>query len=223
MNRIVKNVSTGSSVGMDELGRYITPGQRDFIVRQLSGEVEQRSAMLVADARAAAAAILRDAEVAAGAIRAEAHAEGKSAGYSEGHAAAEAECLHLIGLLRRAAEEAEAVRVALLGDVERQTVELALAAAEKVVGEAARSHADLTVSVVRAGIRGAGGRVLRVRVHPDAAEPVQAAVLHIARDAEVIADTAIDIGGCLIDIDGGSIDLSLDAQLSSIRRLLTDE
>lgn len=220
--KLLKGVGAGTAMGADELGRYLSPDQRAALVAQLSGDVEARAAALVADARAAAAAILEEAEAQAEAVRARAHADGFAAGHAAGHAGAVAELAAAATLLRRAAEASEAVRTALLAGIEAQTVALALAVARKVVDAAAEHHAPLAARLVRRGMRAAGGRVLRLRVNPADAEPVTAEVLALGTEVPVLGDSTIEAGGCVIDLDGGTVDLRLGVQLDRIERAMVD-
>ena len=48
-------------------------------------------------------------------------------------------------------------------------------------------------------------------------------VLTIGPGLDVLADGAVALGGCVIDVEHGVIDLSLEAQLDSIRRLFSDD
>lgn len=218
--RLLKGVTTGAVTGADEVSRYLSPTQRAMLVTQLSGDAEARADGLLADARGAAAAILADAEAEAEAIRAQARAEGFAAGHDAGHAAAWAAVEASTALLRQAVEGAAATRKALLEGVEEQAVALALTAARRVVGAAAEGYAGLAAEVVRRGVRAAGGRVLRVRVNPADAEPVTAELLASGTDVPVQPDTAVETGGCVLDLDGGTVDLRLDAQMESIERAL---
>ena len=67
--------------------------------------------------------------------------------------------------------------------------------------------------------------MLRIRVHPDDAEGVKASLIPQQEAALVEADTAVEVGGCIIDVEGGTIDLRLGVQLASIARawLVEDE
>lgn len=221
-NRLLKGVGAGEAVGADELGRYLSADQRQKLITHLSGEVAERAAALIEDARAAAAAILGDAEVQADAVRRQAQNEGFAAGHIEGFAAGQqavmAELEPMAILLREAADGAELVRLTLLEGVEEQAVALAMAAARRVVGAVADTQADLAATVVRNGIRSAGARTMRVRVHPDSAESVTAALLDDGKDVAVQADASVEIGGCMLDIENGTVDLRLATQLESIAR-----
>lgn len=228
MNRLLKGVATGAAVGPDELGRYLSPEQRHYLLARLSADAAAQAAAVVDAARAQAAAILADAEAAAEAVREQARAEGYAAGYAQGHAEgrarAEAELAQAAALVRRAAEAAEAIRLALLMEAEEQAVALALAAARRVVGAAAERHAELAAAVVREGVRSTTGRLLRVRVHPDDVEVVTATLKDAAPDAAglVVPDGAVEAGGCIIDVEGGRVDLRLSVQLEAVERLLAD-
>jgi flagellar assembly protein FliH len=217
--RLIKGVHPGTAIGADELGRYLSPGQRETLVARLTGDVEARAAALVADARATAAAIVGDAESQADTVRRQAYDEG----YAAGQTAALQELEGLVAMVRAAAAAADGIREALLEGVEEQAVALALEAARRVVGAAADSHAGLAATVVREGVRAAGGRVLRVRVNPADLDTV-AAELHAAgRDLPVHEDAAIEVGGCIIDVEGGTVDLRLDAQIEGIADALLGE
>jgi flagellar assembly protein FliH len=225
MNRLLKGVSSGAAVGVDELGRYLSPEQRRRLLARLSADAEARAADALATARAQAAAILADAEAAAAAVREQARATGYAEGYAEGHAAgraqAEAELARAVELVRRVAEAGEALRLALLMEAEGQAVALAVAAARRVVGAAAERHAELAAAVVREGIRSTIGHLLRVRVHPADVDAVSVSLQEAGITAPVVADGAIEAGGCIIDVEGGYIDLRLSVQLEDVERLLT--
>jgi flagellar assembly protein FliH len=225
MNRLLKGISSGAAVGADELGRYLSPEQRRRLLARLSADAEARAADALAAARVQAAAILADAEAAAEAIREQARTDGYAAGYAQGHAEgrahAEAELARTAALLRRAAEAGEAIRLALLMEAEGQAVALAVAAARRVVGAAAEQHAALAAAVVREGLRSTTGRLLRVRVHPGDVEAVSVALQEAGITALAVADRAIEAGGCIIDVEGGCVDLRLSVQLDAVERLLT--
>lgn len=226
-NRLLKGLATGAAVGADELGRYLSPEQRHRLLARLSADAATQAAEVVAAARTQAAAILADAEAAAEAVRAQARAEGYADGYAQGHtegrARAEAELARAAELVRHAAEAAETIRLVLLLEAEKQAVALAVAAARRVVGAAAEHHAELAAAVVREGLHGTTGRLLRVRVHPDDAAAVTVALEESGAAVPVVPDGAIEAGGCIIDVEGGCVDLRLSVQLEAVERLLTGD
>lgn len=222
MRRVVKGAVAGRTVGADEVSRHLTPAQRAALVIELSGEAEERAAALLADARAAAAAILDEAEAEAEAVRARARTEGYTAGHADGRAAAMAELESTAALLRRGAEAGEAIRAALLEGAEEQVVALALTAARRVVDTAADRYADLAAEIVRRGIRAATGRILRIRVNPAEVESVTAEVLRGGVVYPVQPDGAVMIGGCIIDLEGGIVDLRIETQFADVMQAFLD-
>jgi flagellar assembly protein FliH len=208
MRRVMKGATLGPAVGADIVSRYLTAAGREALIAELSGEAEAR------------AAILADAEADAATVRARAHAEGYAAGHAAGEAAARAEMEQAAAMLRQAAEAAEEIRAALLAGTEEQAIALALEAARRVVGAAADGYASLAAEVVRRGIRGVGGRVLRLRVNPRDVDVVTAEVLAGGDDVPVQADAAVEIGGCIVDVEDGTVDLRLGVQLERITRAL---
>lgn len=97
---------------------------------------------------------------------------------------------------------------------------LALAVARRVVGAAAEQHTDLAASLVDGALRSAGNRVLRVHTHPDDVDAVIAALLEAGRDVPVQGSAIVEAGGCMIDVQHGTVDLRLAVQLDSIERAL---
>lgn len=220
--RVIKAAATGEAVGVVGVGRWLATGQRAAMLADLTAEAEVRAAAVLADARSAAASILADAESQADAVHRRAYREGYSEGHAEGseagHAQAMAEVTPLAELLRAATDHAEAVRLALLDGVEEQAVALAMAAARRVVGAAAESYAGLAASAVRQGLRSAPGRVVRVLVNPADVESVSVSLLRDGTQTPVQADDAVSVGGCVISVEGGTVDLTLEAQIESVVR-----
>ncbi len=220
---LLKGVSAGAAVGADELGRYLAPSQRAMLLARLTDEVAGRTDAMVAEARASAEALLRDAQAEADAIRTraqqEGYAAGHAAGYSEARAAALASIQPLTAMIEETAQHTEAARRTLLDGMEEEVLALALLAAQRVVG-AAETHRDLAAGVVREGLRSAPGRVLRIRVNPADVESVTTSLIAEQDALPIHADDTIEIGGCIIHVEGGTIDLRLGTQMESIAALL---
>ena len=219
--RLVRDVGVGEAIGADGLGRYLSPDQRALLVGLLSDDVQAQADDMVARARERAAALIADAEARVDAIRTQAYAEGFVQGQAEGQAEALAAMQPYVDLVETACAEGQLLRGALLDGAEQQTVALALAVARRVVGAAADQFAGLAAEIVRGALRSAGTKVLRIQAHPDDTTAIEAALLDLGRDVPVQGNAAVAVGGCIIDVENGRVDLRLDVQLASIERALT--
>ena len=78
-----------------------------------------------------------------------------------------------------------------------------------------------TARICADALRAASGQeVLAIRVNPGVVDSVRAA-LHGAEEY-VRPDQGIAIGGCIIDLENGTIDATLDARLTLIEAALAD-
>lgn len=224
---LLKGVIAGEAIGADEMGRYLAPEQRALLLARLTDEVTGRTAAIVEEARTTAASLLREAEAEAEAIRTRAQEEGFAAGHTAGYAAGEAAGLAaaepLAALLTEAVTGADAARRLILEGMEEEVLGLALQAAERVVGAAAESHRDLAARTVREGLRAAPGRVLRVRVNPADLESVSTSLVAVDDTLAIHPDGTVEIGGCIIHVEGGTVDLRLSTQMQSVAALLQGE
>jgi flagellar assembly protein FliH len=220
---LLKGIAAGVAVGADEMSRHVPRSKREWLIEQLSAEAELRASALIAEARTVAAAILAEAESTAASVRAQAHAEGfatgQEAGFAEGLTALDG----VAAVVRRAAEEAEAIRAVLLDGAEEQVLELAMLAARQVAGAAAEQHTELAASIVRDGLRATGTRVLRIRVHPEDAGAVTEVVRADDPSITIAPDTAIEAGGCIIDTAGGTVDLRLSTRMARVEQAIRPE
>jgi flagellar biosynthesis/type III secretory pathway protein FliH len=219
--RLVRDAGVGEAVGVDGLGRYLSPDQRALLVGLLSDDVQVQADDIVVRAEARAAALIADAEARVEAVRSEASAAGFAQGYAEGHAASLLAMQPSVDLIQAASAEGQLLRGALLDGAEQQTVALALAVARRIVGAAADQYAGLAAEVVRGALRSAGTKVLRIQANAAEVGAIEAALIDLGRDVPVQSNAAVDVGGCIIDVENGRVDLRLDVQLASIERALT--
>jgi flagellar assembly protein FliH len=182
----------------------------------LGGTAADRSAIILAEARAQAEALRREAQRA-----------GYEAGLAEGRTVADQELLPAKSALehaaRRLAEQLDA-RVELL---ERQAVELAVQLAERVVAAALDVRPDLVLDTIRGVLRAVLERDrLVLEVNPEDLALVQAGVGEIAarlggiRELEVVAEPRVSRGGCVVRTTEGEVDASLGSQLERAREVM---
>lgn len=123
---------------------------------------------------------------------------------------------------------AAAAREARLQELEREALQVALMAAERIVGESIARDPQLGVRMVGelfARVRRATR--VSVRVHPDDAPALERArdQLCAGLDAadpvvEIVIDPDVRRGGCVVHSDVGSLDARLEVQLEALSRAL---
>lgn len=175
-------------------------------------EARAEAARIVASARTDAEAIVASARSAAEGAARDAADAGRIAGRAEAAAAL---------------AEALAIRDRALADAEREVARVALAAAERLVGEALALAPERIASIVGDELaRARRAREVTVRVHPDDAPHVESLRALITARAgrpgtfSVRADPAVTRGGCLVETDLGTIDARLETKIEALARAL---
>lgn len=174
-----------------------------------------------------------DAEAAAEAIRAEAgrvgYEDGFAAGQAAGMAAGSAQTAAAVARLESALNAAETAAVALaqreaagVAEVEQHIATMALAIAEAILGrELSAVDAPARSALVRA-LQLAPKRVdVVARVHPEDADSIgDISTLAADRAVTVIADPAVERGGCVVAAGPCSIDAQIGPALQRVREVL---
>jgi flagellar assembly protein FliH len=179
-------------------------------------------------------------------IRRRAHEEGRNAGLSEGHAHAaddiakkSAQLADEMALeklkttfpaLEAAGEAMVYERDRWLSRWETTAVGLAIAIAEKILHREIELRPETAVELVRETLDlAAGSSRLQLRMHPEdvtllgpnADDVVRAASR--CGEVEIIADSTIARGGCVIETQHGTIDAQFDTQLERIMSELVEK
>jgi flagellar assembly protein FliH len=146
-------------------------------------------------------------------------------GYAQGERAGlEAASTRADGMLRRLAqtvEELAALRNEIVHRTERQTVQLILAIAERVVQRELTLDRGLLVGMARAALDRLGEHgSATIRLHPDDFAAIGAAGLAQDAPVRVVADGVVTRGGCLVQSDFGFMDVSPESQFRELARTL---
>ena len=194
---------------------------------------EQRMAEEWAAKLAEVDRVLRQAHQRAEELAEQARAEGHQQGYTEGYEQGYNEGLAIarraldeeIAQVRAIAQGAMQARQEMLQRLEGEIVSLALAIAEKVIGEEARRSEAVVAHVVRRAVQYLGRRgPYRIRVNPLDAERLrerwQALDELEGASWELIPDERIAVGGCILESGASLVDAQLDAQFERIRKRL---
>lgn len=186
-------------------------GPRGVVPREVY-DAREEARRIVDEAREQAASIVEDAERNAESIRERARAEGHEAGRAEAAA-----------LLARAA----ALRDQASADAERDTARVALAAAERIVGEELAVSPDRIAAIVGEALgRARRANEVVVSVCPADAETLRAMQAEVAAHAgnparfSIREDPELTRGGCIVRTELGEIDARVEVQLESLARAL---
>ncbi|HUI55973.1 MAG TPA: FliH/SctL family protein [Bryobacteraceae bacterium] len=156
----------------------------------------------------------------------QAHDAGFRAGEIAGRQNLEAEVRTVIERLAAAIADIAATRAETIRRAEADMVRLSVEIARRIL------HRELTVdaAAVKGLISAAlqklqSQEVYRVRVHPDQEKAVRSCLDQLGRgqSVEVISDPVQLKGGAVFEVASGSLDASVETQLSEIERGLTDQ
>lgn len=146
-------------------------------------------------------------------------------GYAEGErAGVQAAATRTDAMLRRLAQTIEEL-VSLRGEIvrksERQTVQLVLAIAERIVQREITLDRSLLIGMARAALDRLGDHgTATIRLNPADLTAIGDGVDLAGIGVQVAADAVVSRGGCLVQSDFGFMDVSPDAQFRELARLL---
>jgi flagellar assembly protein FliH len=170
-------------------------------------------------AEAEAEEIIAEAHVQAASIVEEARRQGFEAGRAEGRADAETEVRHHMEIIRRAAEEGRSIRDGIVEQSAAVIARAAMLVVRRIVGDYYDADPAATATAAEQAARAASTQqILSVRVHPSVVGSVQARLADLSD--VVVGDSAIEIGGCVVDVAHGSIDATLEGRVSMMEMAL---
>ncbi|UJR79174.1 type III secretion system stator protein SctL [Sandaracinus amylolyticus] len=179
------------------------PGVPPRVVPAEVVDARAEAERIVEAARREAEALVEGARAECERLRAEARAEGAASGLAQAAA--------LLVEARRARDGA------LVG-IERDAQTLALAAAERIVGEALTIDPSRVITIVRDVIaRARRARAIELRVHPEDARVLDGA---IDAGVRVIEDASITRGGCVMRSELGTVDARVEVRIDAMARML---
>jgi len=151
-------------------------------------------------------------------------AQAREIGRLEGEARSKAELENAVGKERAAVTTAlqdfAAERARYFEQVEGEVVQLALAIARKVLHREAQIDPELLTGLVRYTLEKlSSGTRVRLRVHPGVASEWERT---FGSNAQVVADSGLDPGRCLVETEVGTTAVSVEEQLKEIEQGLMD-
>ena len=156
-----------------------------------------------------------------------AYYEGLDAGFRLGVAQGRREAEKTAADFQRTLQTMEMSLLDYYGNLERWTVKLSMAVAEKVIGQAANEHEQLAKATVRRALVELADRTrILVRVHPSDYEVMKSMRSEITSLSEGIehfkieADGSVTPGSCRVETPSGLLDADFTTQLAELRRAL---
>jgi len=200
-------------------------GEAQSIKRQAEDEAEK----IIAEARAKAQQIEKDSLSAFENERKEAEERGRLMGQEAGFVEGKDEVDRLVQRTQTILERAQDKRTEILAETEQQIVDLVLLISRKVIKVISENQRNVVVSnVVQAlrKVKGRGNIFIRVNV-----VDIKLATEHKkefiemvegAKSVQIIEDTTVDPGGCIIETDFGEIDARISSQLAELEQKILE-
>lgn len=111
--------------------------------------------------------------------------------------------------------------------VERDTVKLAIAIAERIVKREIERDAETVVRQIQEAVRRlVGVEKVKIRVHPKDEELVRSLRSSLIASSDAVRELAIEVdesiasGGCILESDSGNVDASISTQFERIETAL---
>jgi flagellar assembly protein FliH len=179
----------------------------------------------IPEARPAVRQAEHDLEERAATIERDAFAKGYAEGERAGMQAAATRTDAMLRRLAQTIDELVGLRAEIVRKSERQTVQLVLAIAERIVQREITLYRGLVIGMARAALDRLGEHgSATIRLNPADLAAIGDTVDLLGMGVQVCADPVVSRGGCLVQSDFGFMDVSPDAQFRELaRQLLADE
>lgn len=182
-------------------------------VAEVLKAAQERAMTIIAEAEQQAAALLAQANTNVSASRQAAYQDGFNAGYEEGLARAEAEVASRLDLVRSATADGMAIRDQVAAQALPILAESVALATRRIVGEWYDANPASTVEICREALRAASGQeIISLRINPGVSDHVTASLGSAGK--YVLPDDSVAIGGCILDLQSGTLDATLDTRIS---------
>lgn len=194
----------------DQADRYLE--DKESSASTQTTDAEERSAKMITDAEDRVIEIEKDAYQ-------KGFEEGRKSGYEEGHDEADRLIERIHTIINSIIEK----RKEIIEDAETQVIDLVLLISRKVVKVISENQRNVVINNVVQALRklkSRGDVVIRVNL-----DDLDLATEHVkdfmkmvenVNSIQVLEDTSIDRGGCVIETDFGEIDAKISSQLREI-------
>ena len=197
--------------------------------QKLKQEAEEEATRIVSDAESRVAELEASAASKVETAEREASKQGRVEGREEGYKEGVAEAERLVGRLHIILDRAMDKRAEILAETETQVVELVLLVAKKVVKVISENQKSVVVQNIQQALRKLKTKsdvIVRVNL-----ADLQLSTEHVkdfvqmtenAKRIQIVEDSTVDRGGCVIETDFGEIDARIASQLSELEEKILE-
>jgi flagellar assembly protein FliH len=118
----------------------------------------------------------------------------------------------------------------VLKKAETQLVKLSMDIARKVIGQEAEKNEAIVIAMIKEGLSRVVERAnITVRINPaqlyvaEAHKKLIVSSLEGIDGFELREDAKVDLGGCIVETESGSVELRIEKQLLEVKKVLTGE
>jgi len=192
-------------------------------------DAQEEAERIIAAAKSSAYQIENEIRQNIEAERREAKEQGRAEGKNDGFMDGKAEVDRLIERTQTVLERAQEKRGQILSETEKEIIDLVLLISRKVIKVISENQRDVIISNVTEALRKvkAKGNVL-IRVNlldlKLATEHKQDFIklMENAQDVNIVEDSSVDQGGCIIETDFGEIDARIASQLMELENKILE-
>ena len=189
----------------------------------IKADAEKEAAEIIQKAKDEADAILEKARSDDANIRRSSNEEGFEKGHEEGYNKGKDEVQRLIGRVHSMLEGIQSRRQEILNETEQQIVDLVILMTTKVVKVLSESQKNVVMANVLSALKKVKTRGdVTVRVNFSDAKLTTEhikdfiASVESVKNINVVEDTSVDLGGCIVETDFGAIDARIASQLAEL-------
>jgi flagellar assembly protein FliH len=197
--------------------------------QSLKREAEDESQKILTEAQTRAKQIETDSLAAFENERKDAEERGRLAGREVGFTEGKDEVTRLVERTQTILERAQEKRAEILAETEQQIIDLVLLISRKVIKIISENQRNVVISnVVQAlrKVKGRGNIIIKVNM-----VDIKLATEHKkefidlvegSKSVQIIEDSTVDPGGCVIETDFGEIDARISSQLSELEQKILE-
>lgn len=192
-------------------------------------DAENQASTIIQNAKDEAAKILAEAQSEKEKIKSEAQKEGFDKGHEDGYQNGVAEVDRLVERMHKILEAVMQRRDEILQDTESQIVELIILMARKVIKIISENQKNVIMANTLAALKKVKTRgIVTLRVNLEDVKLTSAHVKEFIQHVEnvqginVLEDSSVEKGGCIVETDFGSIDARISSQLTELENKILE-